>query len=681
MSNRATVTQLIYSPTGKQAAILSATSFLHQSLTAQIAARERGGYINKYPSLAAVLLTHHLPINTSFKPCVICAFEYVRSTENVCPGKRIEIEMKQNCDYINDMFLEYDTPEVSCTPASLPDIVVKPKDVDTYVYNQSRSLNFGTGVLNTADQEANSGNINVVDGFNYRYNTLTAAYIDTPVTINGLQYIIQVQAGGLNPIPNGGLSYTYVDQNNHFIAGPDGTAANPTVNGFGGGGQAARVQRANYVVGAELFGLKLYPHNCFKVDDNTISQYSSRAACNYRTRKLGPLTRPAFDRLIGQEVPRELIEHNYSTVGATASGLPSGLAQTYHSRTYSKTANGLQTPKAIHLSTRIITPLLHWFNTERRTSLPVTCMPDGKLVIEIEMAKLEHLFYPAPAIFIEERIEAVNPVDPNGTLAYPNISMTRRIPYIVPNSKVTSGSCCDCVSLVSCQILLDELIHNIIINRIGFNLITLYKEEISCAKDTNCSTININQLKWPTEYIHINDYLAENVDERLPSTASTWHRCGKIFKEDTTPYTVIPTRTQAGAANTFKTIRVPSHVPRSTTYTNNIIRNLGVYIYDAPFFCKTNTREFYSDYLPFTYSNGNINCDTDEHAPVFITFANIPGIYQPTGFVNLSKNKNMYLELTFGVDFDIRNKVFLHHVANARNFILIADGSCIVRFT
>lgn len=680
MSARPSVIQLVHTATGKQAHILAATSFLHQSLMAQIAARERGGYINKYPALAAVLLTHFLPINTSFKPCVICAFEYVKTNVSICPGRKTEIEMKQNCDYINDMYLEYETPEVSCTLVSLPNIVVKPKDVDTYVFNQSRSLNFGTGLLNTADQEQNSGNINVTDGFNYRYDTIGLAFINTPITINGNNYTIQVAVGGLNPVPNGGLSYTYVDQNHHFVAGPDGTANNPDVNGFGTN-QGARVQRANNVEGAELFGLKLYPHNCFKVDDNIISPYTSRAACNYRSRKLGPLTRPAFDRLIGQEVPRELISENYATAGSTSSGLPCGQAQTYHSRKYHKTAGGLQTPKPVQPSVRIITPLLHWFNTERRTSLPVTCMPDGKLVIEIEIAKLEHLYFPSPSIFIEERISAVSVANPNGTLSVPNLSATRRIPYLIPGSSVTSNSCCDCVSLVSCNILLDELIHNIIINRIGFNLITLHKEEVVCAKDSNCCAININQLKWPTEYIHVNDYLAENVDERLPSTARNWHRCGKIFKEDTTPYTVLPVRTQNGAVNTYTTHRVPSNLPEYTTYTQKIVRNLGVYIYDSPFFCKHNSREFYSDYLPFTYSNGNINCDTDENAPIFINFANIPGIYQPTGFVNLSKNKNMYLEIGYGIDFDIKNKVFLHLVAIARNFILIADGSCIVRFS
>lgn len=680
MSTRPAIIQLVQGPLGKLSAILYANTFLHQSLTAQIAARERGGYINKYPALAAVLLTHFLPINTSFKPCVICAFEYVRTTESICPGKRTEIEMKQNCDYINDMYLEYDTPEVSCTLAQLPDIVVKPKDTNTYVFNGSVSLNFATGALNTPDQEANSGNINVVDGFNYRYDTIAGAFIDTPITINGANYIIRVQTGGLNPVPNGGISYTYVDQNYHFIAGPDGTVSNPGVNGFGTGGQLARVQRANHVYGAELFGLKLYPHNCFKVDDNVISPYSSRAATNYRTRMLGPLTRPAFDRLIGQEVPRDVIEYNYSSEGSTGSGLPHGSAQTHHSRMYSRSADGLQTPKPVHRSTRIITPLLHWFNTQRRTSLPVTCMPDGKLVIEIEMEKLENMFFPAPSIFIEERLYAVNVADANGTLAVPNISATRRIPYLIPKSTVTANSSCECVSLVSCNILLDELIHNIIINRIGFNLITLFKEEISCAKDSNCTTVNINQLKWPTEYIHISDYLAENVDNRLPSAGRTWHRCGKITTEDTSEYDTLPTRRQNGAVNIFETHRFASKI-RYTSHTQNIVQNLGVYIYDSPFFCKHNTREFYADYLPFTYSNGTINCDTDAHAPIFITFANMPGIYQPTGFVNLSKNKNMYLELTYGVDFDSRNKVFLHSVANARNFILIADGSCIVRFS
>lgn len=683
MSTRSTIVQLIQTPIGRQAQILAAVPFLHQSLNAQIMARQRQGYLNKYPALSAIQLTHFLPMNTSFKPCVIVAFEYIRSNEKSCPGQSVEIEMKQNCDYINDMYLEVDTPQVSCNLANLPDIVVKPKNLDTYALNGSVSLNFGTGALNTPTQEASGTIINVPDGVNYLMDltALPPVPVDTPIEVNGQDYVIQVSdiPGG---VPNGGITYTYVDAAGNFIAGPDGRAANPGVNGFGGGQVSDdRVQRANYTKGAELFGLKMFPRIYFRVDDNTISDYSSKAAVAYRKRRLGPLTRRAFDRLIGQETPDDEVLGSHTLEGSTSSSFPVGGEHLQTGRHYMRTANGLQTPKPVHESTKIIVPILHWFTVERRTSLPVVCMPDGKLIIKADVAKTENLFYPAPGLFIEERVTAVSVVNPVGTLAVPNLFNLRRIPYVIPGSVVVANdNASDCITLVTCNILLDELIHNIVINRIGFNLIILHREEIQYLKNSESDTVNVNQLKWPTEYIHIFDQLAENVDERLSSTAENWHRCGKITQYDTTDYIHHPFQRVVGGVTQYELHRIPRRVS-SSSHVQNVVSNLGVYIYDAPFFSKDNTRTFYSDYLPFTYSNGNISCDTEKDSPIFINFANVPGPYQPSGFVNLSKNKNMYLELEIGPELSTSKKGLLHMIAIVRNFILIADGSCIVRFS
>ena len=676
MTTRSTVVQLIQNVVGRQANLLTATPFLNMTINKHMQQRKAQG-LTPFPSISIIHTTHFLPLSTAFKPCVVCAFEYVRTTETLNEGACTEIELKQNCDYINDMYLEVDTPTVSCDPVALPDIVVKPKDIDVYSANANKSLNFGTGILNTASEEI-SGNINVVDGFNYVYDVLGAVFVDTTITnSDGKLYTIRVASV---TEPTGGISYTYVDQNGNFIAGPNGQAITPGVNGFGAG-QGSRVLRANYVRACDFPGIKYFHTNIFKVDDNNISEYHSMAQINFRERRLTPTIRKAFDRLIGQEEAFDEIAENHTSTGSTSSGFAAGGSQLEYGRHYTRRASGLQTPKPTHSSQKLYIPCMHWFNIERKTSLPVVCMPDGKLVISVHNSPIEHIFFPAAGIYIQETVYAYsNAGGANGTQADPHVILNRRIPYIIPGSKVSQTAANRNVSLITCNILLDELIHMMVISRIGFNLITLIREEnLSVNTSDSTNELRVNQLKWPTEYLHINDQPYSNFDHSKPETAENWWRCGYQTKYDASTFLQFTRKaTIAGPANTYwkESLQIGCQYER---HVDNVVQTLGVNIYDTYFYSKDNRREFYSQYLPYAYSNGFIASDT-QHNSIFITFANIPGPYQPSGFVNLSKTKEMFLDLTVSQNISLTNKARINIQSWCRNFLLIADGSCIVRF-
>jgi len=677
MSHRPSVVQLINATTGRQSSILAAPAFLQANINAHIQRRKQM-HLPPMPPLSTLHQTHFLALSTAFKPCVICAFEYVKTVECLNQGNTTEIELKQNCDYVNDMFIEVDTPVVQCNEAPLPNIVVKPRDLDVYSDNGNRSLNFGTGLLNTASEES-SGIINVTDGFNYVYDPIGAVFTNTTITdVDGKLYTIRVAS--LTEV-NGGISYTYVDQDGSFVAGPNGQPTVPDVNGFGAG-LGSQVLRANYVKGADFIGLKYFHSNIFKVDDNNISEYHSMALINFRERRLTPTIRQAFDRLVGQEEAFDQVAENHTAAGKTSSGFAAGGVQAVHGRLHTKRASGLQTPKPVQPSVKLYIPCIHWFNTERKTSLPVVCMPDGKLVISLQNSPLEHLFFPAPGIFIQETVYAYsNAGGANGTQADPHRIVNRRIPYIIPGSRVTQTDSNRNVSLVTCNILLDELIHMMIISRIGFNLITLIREEnISLTTPDGNDQLKVNQLKWPTEYLHLNDQPVSNYDPRLPESAENWWRCGFQTKYDASDFLHFTRRVPiAGPANQFW----KESLQQGCRYERNVedvIQTLGVNIYDTYFFAKENRREFYSNYLAYAYSNGFISGDT-QNSSIFITFANIPGPYQPSGFVNLSKTKEMFLDARVHPDISILNKARINIQSWCRNFLLIADGSCIVRFS
>lgn len=687
MTTRSTVVQLIQTPIGRQSQILTAVPYLQAHINKHIHQRKMQG-LTPFPSLTIVHTTHFLPLSTAFKPCVICAFEYIKTTENLNPGQRTEIELKQNCDYVNDMYLEVDTPEVTCAEVELPDIVVKPKDQNIYNANGNLSLNFGQNRFNTFTEETATVNnvINVIDGYNYLADAANPGPGNyealTPIEWKGKQYNLAI-ADGVTYLA-GSISYTYVDADGSFIAGPNGQATAPDVNGFGTG-QGSRVLRANYVRAADLLGLKYFHSNIFKVDDNNISEYHSMALVNFRERRIGPNIVRAFDQLIGQEVVYDEVEDNFTAADKTASGFASGGAQPDHSRVYTKRAKGLQTPKPVQPSTRLYIPCIHWFNLERKTSLPVVCMPDGKLVISVEASRLDELFFPAPGIYIQETVYAYSVAGGiNGSVSDPHIVVNRRIPYILPGSKVMEAQTCNkSVSLVTCSILLDELIHFMVISRIGFNLITLIREEnLNLGSVGDRVSEKINHLKWPTEYLHVNDQLQKNYKSSEPDSAENWWRCGMIEKYDASDYVHFTRRTPNLAGNALQYWKESLQIGcRYNKHVTDIIQSLGVNIYDTYFFAPENRRDFYTHYLPHTYSNGFIMGDKQNNS-MFITFANIPGPYQPSGFVNLSKTKEMTFDYLVNpaTNIDRNNKGRLNIQSWCRNFLLIADGSCIVRF-
>jgi len=679
MTSRSTVVQLIQNVIGRQASLLTAGPFLQAVINRHINNRTAQG-LPPFPSIGIIHTTHFLCLSTAFKPCVVTAFEYVKTTETLNEGACTEIELKQNCDYVNDMYIEIDTPVVTCDPVALPDIVVKPKDLNVYAANGNKSLNFGTGQLNNATEEA-SGNITVTDGFNYQYDVLGGDFAaTTSITSNGKIYNINYSL----PLDNtsiGGISYTYVDQHGNFIAGPNGQAVTPDKNGFGAG-QGSRILRANYVRACDFPGVKYFHHNIFKVDDNNISEYHSLAQMNFRERRLTPTVRKAFDRLVGQEEVFDEIAENHTAAGDTSSGFAAGASQLEYGRHYHRRASGLQTPKPSQPSQRLYIPCMHWFNIERKTSLPVVCMPDGRLVISVHNSPLDHIFFPAAGIYIQETVYANSVAGgANGTQADPHVFLNRRIPFIIPGSKVSASASNKNVSLITCNILLDELIHMMVISRIGFNLITLIRQEnITVNSSDSTNELRVQQLKWPTEYLCINDQPYENFDHSKPETAENWWRCGYQTKYDASEFLHVTRREPKIGANAVYWKEYLQIGCKWERHIEHVVQTLGVNIYDTYFYSKDNKREFYSQYLPYAYCNGFIASDT-QHNSIFITFANIPGPYQPSGFVNLSKTKEMFLDMTVSPNISLQSKARINIQSWCRNFLLIADGSCIVRFT
>ena len=88
---------------------------------------------------------------------------------------------------------------------------------------------------------------------------------------------------------------------------------------------------------------------------------------------------------------------------------------------------------------------------------------------------------------------------------------------------------------------------------------------------------------------------------------------------------------------------------------------------------------FYSDYLPLTYGEYNLNTPCDEGLHL-ITFSLYPRSYQPSGHINISRAREFYLQYT-AASLSSVNTGQLVVYASAINILLIADGTAILRYT
>jgi hypothetical protein len=106
------------------------------------------------------------------------------------------------------------------------------------------------------------------------------------------------------------------------------------------------------------------------------------------------------------------------------------------------------------------------------------------------------------------------------------------------------------------------------------------------------------------------------------------------------------------------------------------IRAHGINIYD--YFPS----KFYNSYLTYNYGGPNVKTPEDIGA-LMITFCLYPGTYQPSGHINVSRAREFYIAIKSDVSYWAGGVVSgnLHIVASAINFLLISDGSAVLRYS
>lgn len=440
----------------------------------------------------------------------------------------------------------------------------------------------------------------------------------------------------------------------------------------------------------------------FSVNGNILDTYENDVYSFYREFTVAPNKKHAYDKMMGHQTIRE---------GELVSSAGRG-------DTIQKTqiVSGPQVPKESHGELELWIPILFWFSRDVRVSLTSVSIPHGQRFLKIETASAEELL---------QHVGASPQDDNSGSNPVPIPSITLCELYVN-------------------HIFVNPEIHQIIIKKIGFNLIRVYRLH-KIMVDKTSDEILLSQIKWPIETIYFGGRPVDNVSKLNNNMATRWHKyCfhtktyhnsgaqhTHAYYWDTfannppqaNDYTAALTRSDGrdhginfatflGAlptdvltvaqvntvlarngyeplSGTFVNVNAPTPAEIVTASpdtgakiafdeTIGAFDEIGIKAHGIELY-KRYPGAFYNTYLPFQYGSDKLNAPVDNGKYV-ITFGFYPGSQQPSGHINVSRAREFY----FGYSssrINSSNVVELFICAIAINFLLISDGSAVLRYS
>ena len=492
-------------------------------------------------------------------------------------------------------------------------------------------------------------------------------------------------------------------------------------------------------------GERIFKNVSFTVNGNPLDSYGSVETNFHREFHVQPNSLTGWNRCVGNEEIETGYLEQPTWVGNNVS-----VADIKH-RVVVNSTSGNQTPAGEKSALDLWIPLLFWFNKDPRLAIPSVAIPYGQRYIDLELCK---------------RNDIVGEY-PRGAGTWDNNALTT-------NGTITKDPTVN-VDLYINNIFVNPEIHNIFIQRVGFNLIRVHKSQTqSTTKDDK---LLLNSLKWPIEtlYIGIKNNAYHLDDTKSRQHLDKWHKFSTVTPTKRTTqgwlseksFAVRSTKTTLGTALqellkttgdtfTFITIggtddaalsmvansvvdkslfslgsvmsytdaadvlfsfKVVSEgsgtvftlinlnsatagaiylgtlVIKSLVITNSVteqsfitdvltpnITELGIQAHGITLYSSMNSI-FYNAYLPLTYGGAQLNTPKDSGA-LLMTFCLYPGIYQPSGHINVSRARELYLDYKVQAStINASNPGTIYICASAINFLLISDGSAVLRYS
>ena len=107
------------------------------------------------------------------------------------------------------------------------------------------------------------------------------------------------------------------------------------------------------------------------------------------------------------------------------------------------------------------------------------------------------------------------------------------------------------------------------------------------------------------------------------------------------------------------------------------LESIGVQAHSISIY-KEYTNAFFNSYLTYHYGGANLNAPKDVGS-LFVPFCLYPGTYQPSGHINISRAREFYVSYNGSIFENVVGSLVV--IASAINFLLITDGSAVLRYS
>jgi hypothetical protein len=398
-------------------------------------------------------------------------------------------------------------------------------------------------------------------------------------------------------------------------------------------------EEEDYIKYADFLGHRLVKRVRMEVNGNPLDAYGSDVYNFHWQFNVPPGKRTGWKRNVGQEESLEAL-------GRSAAGV----------REAKDLRSGPQTPKAVQQPVELWIPLLFWFNLDPRLAIPSVSIPYGQRFVTFDLATAAELICTVPSTAELARADAANDaVHAANSFTEPGIEL----------------------ELVINNIFVNPEIHDIFIKRIGFSLIRVHRQQDIFVNKVEDELL-LNNLKWPIETLYVglrpssnsNTSAADNPRDDFTGTGQdpTARVVGQYHCEDWHRYHSVTNLAYVAADGAEYILKAA--VPTMDRIT---VSAHGIPIYnDIP-------AQFFNSYVPYTYG-GHLVQTPEDPGLLMITFNLYPGSYQPSGHVNVSRAREFYFRYSSSVVGPQLTGVLVI-VAIAINFLLISDGSAVLRYS
>jgi hypothetical protein len=687
---------------GKADRMIMATKLLNQRIKDVMCARKRAGKADITPTLVDLERTHILYVNAHFKPFAAIGYEYNKvrpQSGNPSLGGGVTFSIPQFGDFFHDMVCRVRlsqfqgnnglTPQqrvgTPSNPAAFPADGTSPDGTQ----NPSAFYN----IVDVTGQRVVLGHAGGEDPFaqpvNYRNYV---RYCEFPG--NRLFNLVKFDVNG-NPL----------DQYDIFIPTMLEKFCTPPNKRVG----------HDRLVGQEV---PLTGYGGLSIA--TVVDADAADTPAGITRFAAPQSNQTvalYNPAVGQVLPNINGVASTATVPAALNAV--GGPQIDVSRQLKQFVNGPQTPKPVQAPLEVWNKLRFWFNDDVRLAIASVSIPFGQRFITIDMTHQNHMAFEFPSIYLETIIDPTVP--PAGGPEFQRKITYTPIFQLLGMSEISIEK----MELYINNIFVNPEVHDIYIKRIGFSLIRVYREHLQRSNQESSDEKLLSQLKWPIEYMMVGLRPVWNTKNVTVGTGGLvnggnqnvwrdWHRMTRLvdaIQDDPqraeisiTPEPTIPALVVQGTAvgPVFPSVVFGTTIPSVLaslpgpgpvagfgssigqvmpdhywlpvpTVDHLTLTSHGIVIFD-------DFRDlFFNSYMPFHYG-GPALVTPDDPGVLFVNMALFPRSYQPSGHLNISRARETYLKWTTSY-ISASTPADLIVVAVAINFLLITDGSAVLRYS